>query len=264
MPGRAGRYARGERGRRSWCWSPALAGRGGAVLHPRRQPKGGGLSRRRARGSKGCLLGPMEERGLGGGEGWGGDTLACALSPAAAGAELLAGASRSGSARGCRSARGSPDTCKTPVHPAASFPSKGQDAQALLSAGLSPRAVASSLKEGRSLGLGAQQRCISLARREGQPSGCGSFVFPDCRPAVKAKSKVDVEKRCDPLCGVQRGQHLSKWAGIASPEPCLEQGEHHTAQLAPSTRRKGNRLQCQGQHKVLHIPARTSSSASGV
>lgn len=189
MPGRAGRYARGERGWRAWCWSPALAGRGGAALHACRQPKGGGLGRWRARGSKDCLLGPMEERGLGWG-GWG--TLACALSPAAAGTELLAGASRSGSARGCRSARGFPDTYKTPVHPAASFPSKGQDAQALLSAGLSPRAVASSLKEGRSLGLGAQQRCISLARREGQPSGCGSFVFPDCRPARTSSSASGV------------------------------------------------------------------------
>lgn len=33
--------------------------------------------------------------------------------------------------------------------------------QGLLSAGLSPRVLAISLKEGRSLGLRAQQRCIS-------------------------------------------------------------------------------------------------------
>lgn len=93
-------------------------------------------------------------------------------------------AAGSGSARGRRSAGGSPGTRRPPARPAASFPSQGQGAQALLSAGLSPRAVASSLKEGRSLGLGAQQRCISLASREGQPSGCGSFVFPDCSPGV--------------------------------------------------------------------------------
>lgn len=89
---------------------------------------------------------------------------------------------------GPQECQGLPRHLQTPVHPTASFPSEGRDAQALLSAGLSPRAVASSLKEGRSFGLGAQQRCISLARREGQPSGCGSFVFPDCRPARTSSS----------------------------------------------------------------------------
>lgn len=49
--------------------------------------------------TRAVFLGPMEERG----EGWGWGTLACALSPAAAGAELLAGTQGSGSARGCRS-----------------------------------------------------------------------------------------------------------------------------------------------------------------
>lgn len=202
----------------------------------------------------------------GGEGGWGWGTLACALSPAAAGTELLAGASGLCSARGHRSTRGSPGTYRplsTPPHPS---PSKGRDAQALLSAGLSPRAVASSLKEGRSLGLGAQQRCISLARREGQPSGCGSFVFPDCRPGVKAKSKGPLGRGMILSPGCKEGSispRVLEQPSPARPAPCQERGDCHTARLAPSTTRKGNRLQYQGQHKVLHIPARTSSSASG-
>lgn len=116
------------------------------------------------------------------GEGQGGRTLACASSPAAAGA-----AQRGRARRGAGGAPRAPVGPPLPAPPPPS-PDQGQGAQALLSAGLSPRAVASSLKEGRSLGLGAQQRCISLASRAGQPSGGGSFVFPDCSPAKTSSS----------------------------------------------------------------------------
>lgn len=105
---------------------------------------------------------------------------------------------------------GAPQAQTDPCPPRHILHQQGWGAQALLSAGLSPRVVASSLKEGRSLGLGAQQRCISLARREGQPSGCGSFVFPDCRPGMKEKSK-------GPLA---RGMILSGRCKESSSSPC--------------------------------------------
>lgn len=63
----------------------------------------------------------------------------------------------------------------------AEAPAAGGPPHGLLSAGLSPRALAISLKEGRSFGLRAQQRCISRYSLEGQPSGCGSRALPACR-----------------------------------------------------------------------------------
>lgn len=133
-----------------------------------------------------------------------------------------------GLSKGPQECQGLPRHVQTPVHPATSFPSKGRDAQALLSAGLSPRAVASSLKEGRSLGLGAQQRCISLARREGQPSGCGSFVFPDCRPGVKAKSKGQLRRGVILSMRCKEGS-ISPWGQEqppqAKPAPCQNGGD---------------------------------------
>lgn len=60
----------------------------------------------------------------------------------------------------------------------------------LLSAGLSPRALAISLKEGRSLGFGAQQRCISRYSLDGQPSGCGSRAFPACKSVEHTEGSV--------------------------------------------------------------------------
>lgn len=173
-----------------------------AVRHPRRQPAG--------------RFGAAERRGAGGE-----DTGLCFES-----SSRWCRAAGSGSARGCG---GSPGTRGTPAaRPAASFPSQGQGAQALLSAGLSPRAVASSLKEGRSLGLGAQQRCISLASRAGQPSGGGSFVFPDCSPGVGAgdgevlgrgaiPSVLPAGTPCCPR-GVQRGGDTER--GVTAPGTC--------------------------------------------
>lgn len=191
-PGRASRYACGERGWRAWYWSPALYWEREELrsIHAS-SPKAPGWAGGEQEAARAVLLGPVEDRG-----GWGrlgGHTGLCFESSSCwcraarwrVGVRLSKGA--------VRSAGGSPGAYRTPVRPrAASFPGEGRDAQALLSAGLSPRAVASSLKEGRSLGLGAQQRCISLARREGQPSGCGSFVFPDCRPARTSSSASGV------------------------------------------------------------------------
>lgn len=165
-----------------------------------------------------------------------GSTLACALSPAAAGAVRWGRAQRRPQEH-----RGQPQS----PHPACRIlPQQG--AQALLSAGLSPRAAASSLKEGRSLGLGAQQRCISLARREGQPSGCGSFVFPDCRPGKEAKAEGMLGGGTIPSMGSE--EHPPR--GLSALRP-----SHGLA--GPKKRTEA------AMHEVLHIPARTSSSASG-
>lgn len=126
---------------------------------------------------------------------------------------------------------GAPQARTDPCPPSTSFTSKGWGAQALLSAGLSPRAVASSLKEGLSLGLGAQQRCISLARREGQPSGCGSFVFPDCRPGTKEKSNGPWGRGVIPSGRGKDGS--SSPCRLAQPPQPDQHG--HTACLAPLT-----------------------------
>jgi len=68
--------------------------------------------------------------------------------------------------------------------------------QTLLSEGRSPRAWTTSVNEGLSLRLGAQQRAISLEILEGQPSGTGSFSFMPCRPAgVKRERERETEKR---------------------------------------------------------------------
>lgn len=150
-------------------------------LHPHQQPEGTGLSRQGQEAARAVFWDPL-------GTGWGWGTPACALSPAAADGEPLAGAP-GWARRGAATVPGAPRAHADPCPPRHILQQRGLGAQALLSAGLSPRLAASSLKEGRSLGLGAQQCCISLARRDGQPSGCGSFVFPDCRPGTREKSK---------------------------------------------------------------------------
>lgn len=80
-----------------------------------------------------------------GGEGWGSwGTLACAFESSSCWCHAAHWCIRVRLSKGPQEYQSLPGHLQTPAHPAASSPSKDWDTYALLSAGLSPRAVASS------------------------------------------------------------------------------------------------------------------------